>query len=131
MTPTIQLVVTLIGGLGGLAGVGALVNAIFSRGKTRAEAAQVITGAAVVWMNEFEEEAKAAREEAKVARGESRAARAEARAARTELRTVRDEARALADDLHTLRTAIMSPDATVDSLRLLVAGSGGSGRHDR
>lgn len=106
MTPE-QLVVTLIGGLGGLAGVGALFNAFFSRGKSRAEAAQVITGAAVTWMTEFEEEAKAARDE---------------------VRKVRTEAHALADELHALRRAIMSPDATVEGLRLLVAGPGTNGR---
>jgi len=94
----------IIGGVGGTAGVAALLNAIFGRGKTRSEAAQIITGSAVSMMNEFEEDAKAAR---------------------TEMRAVRTEALALAEELHQLRMAILQPTATIETLRaLVVAGSG-------
>lgn len=105
MTGT-EITTAAVGVLGGLAGLGALLQAFFGRGKSRAEAAQIITGTAVSLMNELEEDA--------------RAARAEAAQAREEMRAVRDEARKLADELHALRTAIMRPGATVENLRILV-----------
>ena len=102
---------TVLGGLGALAGVAALVNAFVGRGKTRAEATQIITGSAVSMMTEFEADAKAAR--------------AEAAQARTEMRAVREEAHLLAEELHRLRMAIMRPGASLESLRLLVSGTNG------
>lgn len=117
MTVT-QWATTLLGGVGGLAGVGALLNAFFGRGKTRAEATQIITGSAVSMMTEFEADARTARAETAQVRTEMRA----------EMRAVRDEARALAEELHRLRMAIMQPGASVDSLRVLVSGAGTNGR---
>lgn len=108
-----QWVTTIAGAVGALAGLGALLNAFFGRSKTRAEAAQVITGTAVTWMNEFEEDAKAARRDAK--------------AVREEMRSVRTEARALAEELHQLRTAILQPGITIDALRSLVGAGGRPG----
>lgn len=100
----VQWVTTIAGSLGTIGGIGVLLNAFFGRGKTRSEAAQIITGSAVTMMNEFEEDAKAAR---------------------SEMRAVRTEALALAEELHQLRMAIMQPTATIESLRaLVVAGSG-------
>lgn len=104
----VEIGVLIVGVLGGLSGLAALANAIFGRGKTRAEEAQILTGTALTLMKELEKEAKAASDEADQAR--------------TQMQAVRDEARALADELHKLRTAIMRPDATVEGLRLLVTG---------
>jgi hypothetical protein len=119
-------VVTLIGGLGGLTGAAALLNAWFSRGKNKADAAQVLTGSALTLVHEMEDDARAAREELKQSREELKTFRREAS---TELQIVREEARALADELHRLRMAIMAPHATVESLRLLVTGPGQSNGH--
>jgi hypothetical protein len=119
-------VVTAIGGLGGLTGAAALLNAWLGRGKNRADAAQVLTGSALSLVHEMEEDARAARVELKQSRAELKTFRREAS---TELQLVRQEARALADELHRLRMAIMAPNATIDSLRLLVTGPGQSNGH--
>ncbi|MEO3929959.1 hypothetical protein ABGB07_39830 [Micromonosporaceae bacterium B7E4] len=110
-------VTLIVGVVGGLAGVAALLNAFFGRGKTKAEEAQIITGSAVQVMNEFQEDA--------------RAARVEAAEVRVEMRAVRDEARALAEELHRLRMAIMQPDATIEGLRALVSSGPGSSANGR
>lgn len=103
----VNWVTLIIGMIGGLTGCGSLVAAVMGRGKTRAEASQIIAGTAVTMMREMEEDAKAAQ---------------------LELRQVRLEARALADELHRLRMAIMAPSATVETLRLLVVGPASNGQ---
>lgn len=115
-------IATAVGGIfGGLTGVGVVVNAFLRRRNNRAEAkkteaeeTQIITGTAMSLVNELEE---AVRE-----------ARTEARQAREEMRAVQAEAHELARELHSLRLAIMHPSATVESLRLLVTGTGSDGR---
>lgn len=112
-----QWVTLIVGGVGGLAGVAALLNAFFGRGKTKAEAAQIITGSAVQMMGEFEDAA--------------RDALAESKATRDEMQEVRREARALAEELHQLRMAIMQPTATIETLRALVSSGPGPAANGR
>lgn len=107
----------IVGSIGALSGGGALFNAFFGRGRTKAEASQIISTSAVTMMTEFEEDAKAARTEAKQVRAE--------------MAQLASEARALADELHRLRMAIMRPDATLESLRALVTGGSGGGTNGR
>lgn len=121
----VQWVVSALGGFGGLAGIAALVNAITGRGKTRAEAAQILTGTAVALVNELEEAARVARAAEATSRAELQTARDEMRG---ELQAVRDEARLLAGELHHLRTAILQPTATIEGVRAIVLGGGSNGR---
>jgi uncharacterized protein (DUF3084 family) len=121
----------IIGGVGGTAGVAALLNAVFGRSKTKAEAAQVVVGSAVTLMNELEEAAREARQESRAAHDEAKASRSESRAAHQEMAEVRKHAHALADELHRLRTAIMHPDATIEALRALVGSGPGPATNGR
>ncbi|WP_157239510.1 hypothetical protein [Catenuloplanes japonicus] len=113
-----MLAVAVVGGLGGL---GALLNAAFGRRKTRADAAQVITGTAMEWIGKFEKAAESAQAQAEAAQVQASKAREQMSAAQEQMERVTAEARALATELHQLRTAILAPDATLEHLRLLVA----------
>lgn len=112
--------VIAVGTLGGLSGLGALLNAFFGRGKNRADANQataqastVITNTAMEWIDKFEKQAEAATETAE-------RAQRQARDAQDQMDAVSREARAVAQMLAELRAAIMRPDATIDGLRVLV-----------
>lgn len=102
----------ILAGLGGAGGVAGIFTAYTNRNKPKAEAAEILTGSAVSLVKEHEGDAKEARDELKAFRREAAA----------EMASVRNEARALAEELYRLRMAIMAPGATIDSLRLLVAG---------
>jgi transposase-like protein len=111
------IVVGLVGGLGGL---GALLDAFFRRGKNRAdvgkanaEASTVITNTAMEWIQKFEEQAEAATETAD-------RAQQQARELQQQLDALSRDARALAGMLAEIRAAILHPDASLDGLRDLV-----------
>lgn len=123
--------VIVVGTLGGLGGLSALLNAFFGRGKNKAdvgranaEASTVITNTALEWINRFEEQAEAATEAAEVAQQRARELQAQmdvqAREMHSQMDAVTREARALASMLKELRTAIMDPAATLTGLRLMV-----------
>jgi hypothetical protein len=103
-----------LGGFGGAAGVAALLNVFFSKGKLRADAAQVITGTAMTLVKELEDQITRTRDELGKAQ--------------TELRKVRLEAEKLARELRLLREAIVAPTATVEGLRSLVHRENGGRR---
>ncbi|WP_433730961.1 hypothetical protein ACQP2Y_21460 [Actinoplanes sp. CA-051413] len=113
--------VIIVGTLGGLSGLGALLQAVFGRdknkadvGKANAEASTVITNTAMEWIDKFERQAEAAQEQA------DRAQR-QARELQVQMDAMAKEARALAEMLKELRAAILHPNATVENLRLLIS----------
>lgn len=102
----VKVLVPLWTGLGGLGGLAALVvgllyvrqhrrNLEAQGGKTEAEAAEVVTGAAVELLGPLRHEIAAARNEAAEARNEAAAARRETAAVRQELSDMDAKARAL------------------------------------
>lgn len=119
--------ILIVGVLGGLSGLGALLNAAFGRRKTRADAAQVITGTAMEWIGKFERAAEAAQVQAEAAQVQAAKARDQMQDAQVQIERVTAEARALATELQALRTAILSPAADLDALRRMVR-SGMNGR---
>ncbi len=102
-------------GTGALSGVGgALIAGAFSRPKTRADAVGVLTDAALKQVNELQERTAQAEKEAT-------AARDEATAARQQVHLLTVEVEECMHILRTWRAAIIAPDATVESLREMVA----------
>jgi hypothetical protein len=99
---------SVLGGIGGLSGVGALATALFKRRTVKADAAETVTDTALELMAEL---------------------KADAKATRTELATVRAEAESLASRLRTLIAAIHDPVMTLERLRGMVpmGGVNGSG----
>ena len=121
----------IVGVLGGLSGLGVLLNAVFGKTKSKADAAQIITGTAMEWIGRFERAAEQAQVQAEAAQVQAARARDQMSAAQVQIERVTAEARALASELHLLRTAILRPDASMDELRQLVRqGMNGSGRRD-
>ncbi|GAB7053139.1 hypothetical protein [Catenuloplanes indicus] len=128
MTGPTGWVLILVAAIGGLGGLGALLNAMFSRRKSKADAAQVITGTAMEWIAKFEKAAESAQEQAEAAQAQARAAREQMQAAQVQIERVTAEARALAAELQALRTAILRPDASLETLRGLVQRQSANGR---
>jgi hypothetical protein len=120
VTGTAEWAMVAVAVIGGLGGLGALLNAAFGRRKTRADAAQVITGTAMEWIGKFEKAAEAAQVQAEAAQAQAAKAREQMSAAQVQMERVTSEARALASELHALRTAILSPGADLDALRHMV-----------
>ncbi len=124
LTGLVTLASVLFGG-GGLA---VLVNAITGRRPRKAEVADRLSESTLKWVEQFQEEAAAARAEAAASRQESAAARREmdsmrqeCAAARREVAQVRDEAERA---LRSIRLLVMSPHATLDQIRSHVTGPG-------
>lgn len=120
--------VVIVGTLGGLGGLAALLNAFFGRGKARADTGKanadanaVITSTAMEWIAKFEEQAESAKAAAEQAQQQAAEAKRQASEVQVQMDTVSREARALASMLTELRAAIMRPDATIEGLRLLVS----------
>lgn len=128
MTGPTEWVLILVAAIGGLGGLGALANAVFGRRKTKADAAQVITGTAMEWINKFEKAAEAAQANAEAAQEQAARAREQMQAAQVQIERVTAEARALASELHLLRTAILRPDVSLDELRLMARRQSANGR---
>lgn len=120
MSPWLTGLVTIASVLLGGGGLVSIVNAVIGRRGRRAEVADRLSDSTLKWVEQFQEEAAAARHEATEARRE-------VAEIRTELRAVRSEAEALAYELRRLRLAIMAPDATVERLRAMVGPNGVNG----
>jgi uncharacterized coiled-coil DUF342 family protein len=127
LTALVTLASILLGG-GGLA---VIVNAITGRRPRKAEVADRLSESTLKWVEQFQEEAKAARQEATEARAEVAASRREAADARREVEVmrrevaqIRDDASELGRELRSIRSLILSPAATLEQLRAAVAGPG-------
>lgn len=112
-------VIAAVTGLSG-GGLVAIVQGLFQRRVTRADAADRLTDSAVEWATALKADADSARREA----GEAYEA---ARAARRELTEVHRQMAALADEVEIVtlrlrqwRTAILDPQTTLERLRAMV-----------
>jgi chromosome segregation ATPase len=131
LTGLLAVASVLFGG-GGLAVIiKTVVEAFTGRRGRGAEVADRLSDSSLKWVQEFQEEAAAAREETRQHRAETAEARREVANMRVELADVHRQAEGLARDLRDLRGAIMAPEATVERLRLLVGGGdpGTNGRY--
>ncbi|TDB93483.1 hypothetical protein E1091_11835 [Micromonospora fluostatini] len=118
------LLAAAVGG-GGLAGVvGTLITSVFSRPKVRADAVALLTDSALKQVNELQERTAEAEREATAARNDLLAARQQIR----ELTVDIDRAMIT---LRTWRTAILSPDMTLEQLRVLVLADHGDSPNGR
>lgn len=117
----------IVGALGGLSGLAALVTALAKRPAARAEAEVRLSDEARQWVEQFQEEAASARAEAKEARNEAIAAKQEATEAHAQMQVVRREAEWLATQLQDLRRRILNPNMTMEYLRAIVGPDFGSG----
>lgn len=117
LTTLVAIASVLFGG-GGLA---VLVNAFTGRRTRKAEVADRLSESTLKWVQEFQEDAVAARAEATACRREVDAMRQEVAAARREVQQVRDEAERA---LRSIRLLVMSPNATLDQIREHVTGPG-------
>jgi len=118
------LVLQTLVALMGATGVTQLIGWARSRKSaqlTKVEAAERVNDMAVEWAAAVQVEAAAARAEAKAAREEAKAARVEMEALYLSLQKYRREFDAMARRLAVQHRAIMSPDMTIDQLRLLAA----------
>lgn len=113
MSTWLQTLVTIASVLFGGGGLVAIINAVTGRRQRRVDVVDRLSDSTLKWVEQFQEEASAARNEA--------------HEARQELRNVRTEAEALARDLRDLRMAIMSPNASISTLREMVGGPGRNG----
>lgn len=127
LTAVVGLVSALAGGTAGAA----LIRAVADRQPRRAEVADRLSDSSLKWVEQFQEEARAARAEAAEARAEVAAsrretadARREVDAMRREVAAVRDDAEILGRELRSIRSLILSPSATLEQLRAAVNGPG-------
>lgn len=128
MSPWLTTLVAVCSVLFGGGGIVAMIQAFTGRKARKAEVADRLSDSSLKWVQEFQEEAAAAREETRQSRLEVAEARREAMEARRELADVRREAEALVRELRELRSAVLSPTATLDHLRDMVGGTGMNGR---
>jgi chromosome segregation ATPase len=111
--------VALLGAALGAGGLSGVVTAWLARPKTKADAAAVLTDAALRQVNELQEQVA-------TAHAEAREARAEAEAARRQVRLLTAEVDQCMQTLRAWRAAIFAPDATVAGLRAMVGPEPGS-----
>lgn len=132
MSTWLTALVTLASVLFGGGGLAVLVNAVTGRRPRKAEVADRLSESTLKWVEQFQEEAAAARTEAAEGRAAARreidsmrqevaAARLETAAARREVAQVRDEAERA---LRSIRLLVMSPTATLEQIRAHVTGPG-------
>lgn len=127
MNNTLTVVAAIVGALGGLSGLAAVITALTKRPAAKAEAEVRLSDEARQWVEQFQEDAASARAEAKEARAEAAAAKNEATAAKNEaaeahlqMQAVSREAAWLAGQLKDLRLRILDPNATIERLRAIV-----------
>lgn len=111
-----SLVAAVLGGGGSVA----IVTALARRQVTRVEAASVLNESTLKWASNLMADADEARRDAGEARREATEARREATDAR---RAAEDAAR----EARVLKTAIMSPYASLEGLRAMISDSPGNG----
>jgi hypothetical protein len=109
-----QTLAAVLGG-GGVAGLlGSLLTGLLNRPKVRAEAVSLLTDAALKQVNELQERTAEAEQAAT-------AARREAAEASRQMRALTVEVDAAVATLRNWRAAVLSPAATLDGLRAMVA----------
>lgn len=121
MNPWLQALVAIASVLFGGGGLVAILNALTGRRGRRADVLERLSDSQLKWVEQFQEEAHAARLEAAEARRE-------VAEVRREMGELRREAEGLARDLRNLRGAILAPDMTLARLRALVGGDSANGR---
>jgi DNA repair ATPase RecN len=117
---TLTVVAAIVGALGGLSGLAAVITALTKRRTVNADAEVRLSDEARQWVEQFQEDAKEAKQEARDARAEATAARREAAETHSQMRAIRVEAEWLARQLQELHRAILDPNATVERLRAMV-----------
>jgi uncharacterized protein (DUF3084 family) len=120
MNSPLVIAASVVGGLGGLSGLAALVKAFTGRRIIVADAEVKLSDEARQWVEQFQEDAREARNEARDARNEAAAARREATEVHSEMRAIKQEAHWLARQLQELHRAILDPATTLDRLRAMV-----------
>lgn len=120
MNNTLTVVAAIVGALGGLSGLAAVITALTKRPAAKADAEVRLSDEARQWVEEFQEETASARVEAKEARAEAAAAKKEAAEAHIQMQAVRREAEWLAGRLWDLRHRILDPNMTLERLRAIV-----------
>jgi chromosome segregation ATPase len=121
MSPWLTVVVTAASALFGGGGLLVLVQAFTGRRQRKAEVADRLSDSTLKWVEQFQEETRAAWQE--LAR-----ARQEIAGLRLELAECQRQAEHLARDLRDVHGAIMSPGATLERLRAMVDGGTANGR---
>lgn len=137
-TGWVQILLSVLGLLGGAGGVVAATTVLLQRRKFKADAAHVITNTALTLVEpltkrvkELEAEATGARRETASAHREATAARHEAEAAKSEIADLRTALAELTRMAQRWRTAIFAPDASVDKLRVMVSAEPGGATNGR
>lgn len=132
--PWVQILMTLVGVLGGAGGLAAAAGVILQRRKYRADAADVLTDTALVLIEplksrvaELEQETTTARrkaaeagEQADKAGRQFAQAREQAEAANVEIAEMRDSLAEVLRMLERWRAAVLDPAATLERLRMMV-----------
>lgn len=118
--PWIQILLTLVGAVGGLTGVGAIATVLVQRRKFRADAADVLTGTALTLVDPLR--ARVSELQSEVAEARQKAAQAT-----EEIGDLRAAVREMTLMMRRWRTAIFAPNATVQTIRELVAADQGPG----
>lgn len=112
-------VIAAVTGLSG-GGLATIVQGLFSRRKTKADAADVLTDTAVSWATALKADADSARREASEAYEAARAARRELTEVHRQMAALADEVEMVTLRLRQWRTAILDPQATLERLRAMV-----------
>jgi chromosome segregation ATPase len=116
MSTWLTTLVTAASVLFGGGGLAVLINAVTGRRTRKAEVADRLSDSTLKWVEQFQEETRAAWQE--LAR-----ARQEIAGLRLELAECQRQAEHLARDLRDVHGAIMSPGATLERLRAMVGGT--------
>lgn len=98
-----------------------LIRTFANRGVVRVNAADKLSDSALDLVRQAGDDAKAARDEARAARQDAAESRREASEARREADASRRAAEAIQRDFSRIKSAIMSPYATLDQLRAMVS----------
>ncbi|MGW4465378.1 hypothetical protein [Micromonospora sp. NPDC004704] len=120
--PWIQILLSVVGLLGGTGGVTAIATVALQRRKFRADAAEVLTDTALTLVDPLK--TRVAELEA-----ETQRARRQAAVASREIGELRDAVQQMTDLLRRWQRAIFATDATIERLReyILASGFGGPG----
>lgn len=114
--PWVEILVSVIGVLGGAGGITAIATVLLQRRKFKADAADVLTDTALILAQPLK--ARVAELEAETVR-----ARRQVEAATREISELRSVVREATAMIRRWRTAILAPSATIDQLRVLVSSS--------
>ena len=127
--PWVQILLSVLGVLGGAGGITAIATVVLQRRKFKADAADVITDTALTLVDPLRQRVKELEAEAAGARKETASAHQEAAAARAEIREFRSAITELTGMMRRWRAAILAPDASLDALRVMVTSEPGTNGH--